>query len=317
MYKLAATPRPLTLAQKYFSTHVYATVKPVELKNPILVTGSHRSGSTWVGRTIAKSPRLTYFHEPFNVNASSKPWSLEFDLWFKHVPCESGVEHGIEKLFTPSLSQLIKRGIFEFDSVRDAIQLLRDNAFLFRHQITGSRALIKDPIALLSAEWLEKAIGARVVVMIRHPAAFAGSLKVKDWTFPFSHLLEQPRAIEKFFPDYREDIEHFSKNNKDIVDQAALLWSLLYSAVDEYKRLHPEWIFLRHKDVVQHPTSTFRDIYYQLGLDFTDKIRKEIEKETDSSVVRNWTDRLTEKEIRRVKERTEPVAKAFYSNDEW
>src|SRR5690606_21198944 len=32
----------------------------------ILVTGSPRSGTTWVGRMLATDPRLTYFHEPFN-----------------------------------------------------------------------------------------------------------------------------------------------------------------------------------------------------------------------------------------------------------
>ena len=35
-------------------------------RRPILVTGSHRSGTTWVGKTIALSPSVTYIGEPFN-----------------------------------------------------------------------------------------------------------------------------------------------------------------------------------------------------------------------------------------------------------
>ena len=31
---------------------------------PILVTGSHRSGSTWVGKMLATSPSVNYIHEP-------------------------------------------------------------------------------------------------------------------------------------------------------------------------------------------------------------------------------------------------------------
>ena len=35
---------------------------------PILVTGSHRSGSTWVGKMIASHPRVAYVEEPFNAH---------------------------------------------------------------------------------------------------------------------------------------------------------------------------------------------------------------------------------------------------------
>ena len=37
---------------------------------PILVTGSHLSGTTWVGRMIAVSPCVAYLHEPFNLNSN-------------------------------------------------------------------------------------------------------------------------------------------------------------------------------------------------------------------------------------------------------
>src|SRR6476620_4378035 len=33
---------------------------------PIVVTGTHRSGTTWVGEMIATSPQVAYVHEPFN-----------------------------------------------------------------------------------------------------------------------------------------------------------------------------------------------------------------------------------------------------------
>jgi hypothetical protein len=33
---------------------------------PIVVTGTHRAGTTWVGEMISKSPEVTYIHEPFN-----------------------------------------------------------------------------------------------------------------------------------------------------------------------------------------------------------------------------------------------------------
>lgn len=35
-------------------------------QNPILVTGSHRSGATFVGKMLALSPRIGYIDEPFH-----------------------------------------------------------------------------------------------------------------------------------------------------------------------------------------------------------------------------------------------------------
>ena len=34
---------------------------------PILVTGSHRSGTTWVGKMLAATGSVGYIHEPFNL----------------------------------------------------------------------------------------------------------------------------------------------------------------------------------------------------------------------------------------------------------
>ena len=33
---------------------------------PILVTGAHRSGTTWVGKMLALAPGIGYVHEPFS-----------------------------------------------------------------------------------------------------------------------------------------------------------------------------------------------------------------------------------------------------------
>ena len=44
---------------------------------PILVTGTQRSGSTWVGQMIASHPRVVYVWEPFNkkVRAFLNQWA--------------------------------------------------------------------------------------------------------------------------------------------------------------------------------------------------------------------------------------------------
>jgi hypothetical protein len=70
--------------------------------------------------------------------------------------------------------------------------------------------LIKDPIALFAAEWLADVFGVRVVVLIRHPAAFAASLKRLNWTHPFGDFLAQPLFMRDLLAPFEEDIRRFA-----------------------------------------------------------------------------------------------------------
>jgi len=69
---------------------------------PILVTGSHRSGTTWAGRVLAFSPTpLGYIWEPFNprhrpgtfpIRATVRPNNLVFWECIRRG-CEAGAQH--------------------------------------------------------------------------------------------------------------------------------------------------------------------------------------------------------------------------------
>ena len=54
-----------------------------------------------------------------------------------------------------------------------------------RSKEAGLRPLLKDPIAIMSCEWLAETFNMDVIVVIRHPAAFVASLKVAGWEFAF------------------------------------------------------------------------------------------------------------------------------------
>jgi len=65
----------------------------------------------------------------------------------------------------------------------------------WKRRLAGERPLLKDPIAFFSAEWLARTYGADVVVLIRHPAGFAGSLKRMGSSFDFNDFLGQPDLL--------------------------------------------------------------------------------------------------------------------------
>jgi hypothetical protein len=275
---------------------------------------------------LALAPQYVYVHEPFNVDHPHEP---DFHRWYEYITEASHPAHreSIRQIFT--LRYPVVQGIQNANGSGQLKTHIRNFLMYGVQRWSNRSALVKDPIALLSAEWIAKECEVDILVMIRHPAAFAGSLKVKGWTFPFEDLLSQAQLIDDHFEDYIDDIKDFAKNEYDVVDQAALLWTLLYSVVRTYQHRHLDWIYLRHEDVARNPVATFESLYDTFGLDFTDSIRREVESHSKSSageddlhrdssaVIRNWTERLTASEIDRVRRRTDPVAAHFYSQDEW
>ena len=47
---------------------------------------------------------------------------------------------------------------------------------------------------------------------------------------------------------YEAEIREQAERPGEILAQAALLWRLLYNAVDGYRERHPDWAFVRHED---------------------------------------------------------------------
>jgi hypothetical protein len=125
------------------------------------------------------------------------------------------------------------------------------------------RPLVKDPIALLSAEWLADTFGMQVIVLIRHPAAFTASLLRLDWRFDFANFASQPALLDHDLAPFAAEIEAAARHRLDPVAEAGLLWRCLYATVDRYRRERPDWLFLRHEDVSARPVDGFSSCRHQ------------------------------------------------------
>jgi len=281
---------------------------------------------------LAQDPSLAYVHEPFDIELNNL---LGMDRWFTYVTevNEHRYRSRVERIC--NLKYPLIRAIQESQSLRDFGRAIRDSVQLTRHRFLGHAPLIKDPIAVFSAEWLADKCDFRVIVVIRHPAAFAGSLKVKNWTFPFSHFLHQPILMNGPLLSFKEEVREFAEQERDIIDQAILLWNSIYTVVDKYRRQHSEWIFVRHEDIARSPIESFSALYDAMGLEFTPSVQRVIlehsERDDDSkaegnsegiqrnseSVIYNWKNRLTSNEIKRVRSGTAALAEQFYKSSEW
>ena len=304
-------------------------------RKPILVTGIVRSGSTWTGRMIAASPSVCYLHEPFNRVHRPGLCAVKFEQWFPYITAEN------EHLFYPAVKDTvalrynIKRDITSLVSLTDITSIARGLAKFNIGWILRKRPLLKDPLAVLSAPWLAERFDMNIVVVIRHPAAVVSSVLLKNWEHPFQHFLDQPLLMRDYLQPFREEIEDYTAHRYSKLEQAILLWRIIHFVLLRFKEDHPEWLFVRHEDLSRAPILEFRKIYGRLGLVFTSRIQRVIEKHTDiphsvdsvedmDSIRRNsrenistWKRRLSKADIERIREGTASIAGEFYSEDDW
>lgn len=299
------------------------------MSSPILITGSHRSGTTWVGRIIAANKSVAYIQEPFNLDSHDKRFECAIDTWYLaagHNPQAPNILKAYKKMISKTQSP--------WHRARAQTDLASPLEFIKRFSwavAEPKRVLLKDPIALLSAEWLEENLGCKVICMIRNPLAFVGSLVKWSWTFDFKNFDRQRGLIETCFPEFESQVKHFSENEMDVVDQACLLWNLLHHQIQAYQGKHPDWLFVRHEDLVMNPDSGFQKIFNYLDLPYTNDVQLALRDsisgstgESDSTlyqardpkgVLNTWKNRLAPHDVARVIATTKEIASNFYQID--
>jgi len=303
-------------------------------KKPILVTGSHRSGSTWVGKLLATSTAVRYIPEPFNINHPRCSCGCKFNLWYQYISQENEAifyEHLKHKF---GLSYNFRGELKMSNNPKSVLDVLTKSSKLMVRNLLGIRPLVKDPIAFFSAKWLAATFDMDVVVLIRHPAAFASSLKRLNWAFPYSHFLEQPLLMKDCLQPFADEIKKYSEQDYDIIDQASLLWRIIHYWIAEYQKEHQKWIFIRHEDISRNTLSGFLELFNQLNLEYTETTKQTI---LDYSSINNsrqdyeadelkrhslknieiWKSRLTPSEIERIRTKVEDISSKFYDDEDW
>ncbi len=301
---------------------------------PILVTGAHRSGTTWVGRMLAAGPDVAYISEPLNVLHRPGVFGAPIRHWYTYVSTENEAE------FLPAFRQLVNFDYHLWDeirslrSVRDVLRMLRDFGIFYRGSLQGQRPLFKDPFAVFSIPWFVEKLECQVVVTVRHPAAFASSLMRLNWSFDFEDLLQQSLLMRDYLEPYRSEMKAVASG--DILGQAGLLWALIYRVVRAVHDQNPEIHLVRHEQLSMDPVAEFRSLYDGLGLDFSPAAAKHIAASSSSdnpaelgrksvhsvkmdsrASLGNWRRRLAAEEIARIRRLTEDVSGFYYPEESW
>jgi Sulfotransferase domain len=302
------------------------------VRQPILLTGIPRSGTTWVARILTASGEVGHVNEPFNLAVSPGTLRVPAEHWYAYVTAQN------EDRYLPALTRVLD---FEYPLVRelrrcrsrtDVLHTLKWWRDFVRSR--GRRPLVKEPHAIFSAGWFAERLGSDVVVMVREPLAVVSSWKRLEWSFDFTNLLEQPLLMRDWLGPYEDEMTDALSPDRDLVDRVALLWRVIYSVVaDERSRAVR---LVRHEDLSRDPVRGYAELYEALGLTFTATVAKAVEASSSSenpaetsvdrphetqidsrANLQNWRHRLSEDEIARIKAVTEETAALYYPELVW
>ncbi len=294
---------------------------------PVLVTGSHRSGTTWVGRLLASAEELHYVQEPFNI--------VDRQRWLHPRPphqffyiSEANEGDWIEamsdvmQLRYPLGAHLARRPpVAEMRRVTGVAWRARQS------RRAGRAALLKDPIAVFSTEWLMERFDVVPIVLVRDAVSFVGSLKDRGWSFDFRHWLDQPLLMRDHLGAWHDEIRRMAENPAPIVEQGILMWNVIYSFVADLQVRHPSVVVRAYEPIAANPLAEIEGLFDLLGLRFGDAQRavvtelstgasgsgtSAIDVRRDSNqALATWRTRLTVEEISLVRTQTADVASRF------
>jgi hypothetical protein len=305
---------------------------------PILVTGMHRSGTTWAGKMLCAGGEATYVSEPLNP---LRPAIRRLPVKHRYTY----IHRGNEFEFLTAYQELIRlqpKPLAELANIsapRDVLRLGYSVAQFFAARLKRQRVLLKDPYAIFSAEWFADRMHCDVVILVRHPAAVVSSLKRLGWRAPLASLDAQPVLVRDWLEPFREALasaREEADRRRDLIWSNSLLWTIIYSAVADYAVRRNDFFIVKHEDLAKDPKGMYAGIYRNIGLRFNERAAAavrassresnptELDPDEPHSVrlnsranLQNWRRRLTAAEVEAVRSITGPVARHWYGDRDW
>lgn len=317
-----------------------------EKVRPLIITGIHRSGTTWLGKLLEMSEDTHVYYEPFNPIEKYYPVRVKFVRhWFHYLSDEDfkkhkdEIEYGLQLHYSGSV---IRKQIGYLRSLPHLAMLLAHlKSYYVNRVYHNRRPVIKDPMLVFSVEQLIKYYALDILITIRHPAAFVASVKrmheQQNWGISFQDwIFDQPGFPDEIYREYQVEMERTEAQNAGVVEKAALFWKIVYSYLAHLPELENDINFVRHEDISIQPVEEIRKIYVRYGLDFSESIKDKIITMTGSdnpteaeagaahtfyrnslSNVKSWKKKLSEKEQQLIYDITKDTSKVYYQDAEW
>ncbi len=253
----------------------------VRRETPILVAGSGRSGTTWIGDTLATAADASPIFEPLHPQGPEwptlPPLVRSESLRLPGVYLRATDRHPAwgdfwAKVFTGTLTNAWTR-----QDWRRIPEVIRLTPFLNRWVFRGvglisrramrsrSRTLVKEIHGNLQLPWITRNLEVRVVYIIRHPCAVVSSRLRLKWPDTLEGILRQPMLMEDWLNPFTDLIEGASTP----VERMAVLWCV--ENLIPIRNWHPQWLLVSHEELTLSPSQGYQRLFSALNLQHTEE----------------------------------------------
>ena len=209
----------------------------------IIVAGSGRSGTTWLGNIIAADLRFRTIFEPFNARRVPEAKAAGISL---RPYCPLGEE-------CPSLYHFTQRAL---------TGKLR-NKWVDRQgrRFWAWRFLLKTIRATLLLAWIDENFHPPIVYLIRHPGGVVASRCRLGWESHLDVFLSQPALVRDYLSPYKDVI----KSATTEVQKHTVMWCV--ENIVPLKQLSRYgWFFCTYEHLYTEPMQETHRLLSRLGL---------------------------------------------------
>jgi hypothetical protein len=239
----------------------------------ILISGMHRSGTTFAGRILSKAPKVTPLHEPFNAKFGLEgvksiyqlEGGKEFDSNFEKV---RDLDFRVSQ--KADGDDFVKGMVRYFIGGRTSID--RYKARLDTRLYGGGRKLlIKDPFLMAMAGYLSEKYSVKSLITVRHPVAVWNSIKRMGWKLDFGRI-QGALFFEKFSRYSQQELKGMGE-----VEKFSVLYDMLYRSAFLDSKLSNSVKLVKHEDICFDPQLKFEELALFLGVRVTSGMREEVD----------------------------------------
>lgn len=255
-------------------------------RNSILVAGTARSGTTWLGSIIASQVPCRMMFEPFNSGKVEDFRQFYYFQYMRPTDVNSALQSYCQTIFTGNIRNgWIDR---EIDNLKPRYRLIKEirvNLFL---------------------KWISLAFPEiPLLFIIRHPCAVALSRMQLDWATDsdIEPFLAQPKLIDDFLADKLDII----KSAKTDEEKHAIIWCI--SNLVPLKQFGPKELnVIFYENLVLQPEIEIPRIFQVINLPYENTVFAQANKPSTTTIrssaivtgdnkVTRWKRNLSAKQI--------------------
>ncbi len=284
--------------------NIFFFEKNHSLNNTILVSGTGRSGTTWLAELLTQIFKYRIIFEPFNPRKVKICKNL---LNKQYIPPDS-----INSTYSQLFNKILKGEI-------RSLWVDQDNKY-FRPQ----GRIIKTIRASFFLKWLKNNFPKiPIIYILRHPCAVVESRTRLNWaTTDIDIILKQ----ENLMKDHLSSLNHIISQAKTQIERNACIWAA-ENLVALNTMEHNDWCITTYENLYLNPEMELKKIFRELKFDidfnqnlikntlsFTVKKDSTLLKKTNP--IKAWRDILSTDEINQILEIVEKFSlDNIYSED--